>query len=477
VRKHAAAGIGFVAITLFAWLLRDRLTLANFAMIYILVVLVIAIRLGTAAAMVAALISFLSINFLLTEPYYTFIVADTRDVIELFVFIVVAVLSGQLGARARQQAEEAQQRADEQEILYRLTGLMNQANDPEAVYEALAQMMREDLHAREAYVLPAAATDHADYADRADAAADGSRTAEKQTLYLPLLAGGQAYGTLRVVFDAPRTSQQVHLLHACASQAAVALQRLSLAEQAGAGRHYEEADRLKTAILRAVSHDLRTPITIIKTSASNLRTLGEGLPASEREELSEIIETEADHLNKLVGNLLDLSRLQAGALVLNSELNSLEEVAGDVAARVWEMTGRERILMRFPEDMPLVRFDYGLILQALSNLVDNALRYEPAESRIEIQGFALPSQVQIKVINHGERIAPEDRKRIMEPFYRGKNGQIGLGLPIAKGIIEAHHGTLWVEDTPGRGATFSFTLPAADAEADKEDEAENSSGR
>jgi two-component system sensor histidine kinase KdpD len=141
------------------------------------------------------------------------------------------------------------------------------------------------------------------------------------------------------------------------------------------------------------------------------------------------------------------------------------------------MTGRERILMRFPEDMPLVRFDYGLILQALSNLVDNALRYEPAESRIEIQGFALPSQVQIKVINHGERIAPEDRKRIMEPFYRGKNGQIGLGLPIAKGIIEAHHGTLWVEDTPGRGATFSFTLPAADAEADKEDEAENSSGR
>ncbi len=153
----------------------------------------------------------------------------------------------------------------------------------------------------------------------------------------------------------------------------MALQRIELAERARASQRYEEADRLKTAILRAVSHDLRTPITIIKTSANNLRMLGERLPVSEQHELAETIETEADHLDKLVGNLLDLSRLQAGALTLNKELNSLEEVAGDVAARIWQTTGQERIQMRLPEDLPLVEFDYGLMLQALTNLVENAL--------------------------------------------------------------------------------------------------------
>ena len=266
-----------------AWLLRDTLTLANFAMIYILVVLVFAIRLGTRAAMSAAFISFLCINFFLTRPYYTFIVADTRDVIELMVFIVVAALSGQLGARARRQADDARQRAYEQEILYRLTGSMNQRADDEAVYEALTHVMREDLRARQAYILP--------YESE-------PQLTDETVLFLLLQAGERIYGTLCVAFDTALTDQQVRLLRTCAAQAAMALQRIELAERARVSQQYEEADRLKTAILHAVSHDLRTPITIIKTSASNLRTLGERLPTDERQELSETIETEADHLEQ-----------------------------------------------------------------------------------------------------------------------------------------------------------------------------------
>lgn len=413
-------------------------------MIYILAVLVIAIRLGTLAAMSTALISFLCINFFLTKPYYTFIVADTRDVIELFVFIVVAALSGQLGARTRYQTDEAQQRAYEQEILYRLTGLMNQATDSEAVYQALTQVIREDLNASHAYILPEQAAMPA-----------GDETAH----FFSLQAGDRIYGILCVVLSAVLVPQQIRLLRTGASQAAMALQRIELAERARTSQQYEQADLLKTALLRAVSHDLRTPITIIKTSASNLRTLGTRLPASQQQELSETIEAEADHLNRLVGNLLDLSRLQAGALTLNSELNSLEEVAGDVAARIWQITGQERIQICFPEHLPLPHFDYGLILQAVSNLVDNALRYEPPELRIEIQGSIRGSKILLKVINHGETITPEDREHIMEPFYRGKDGHIGLGLPIAKGIVEAHHGSLEVEDTPGGGTTFIVALP------------------
>lgn len=454
MRRYIFAGVSLFGVTLLAWMLRGRLTLVNFAMIYILVVLVIAIRLGTFAAMSAALISFLSINFFLTQPYYTFIVADTRDVIELTVFIVVAALSGQLGARARQQTEEAQRRAYEQEILYRLTGLMNQATKREAVHEALTQAMRQDLRACQAYILP--------YQSEPSAA-------DETVHYLLLQGGERIYGTLCVAFDTALTEQQLRLLRTCTTQAAMALQRIELAEEARARQQYEEADRLKTAILRAVSHDLRTPITIIKTSASNLRTLGARLSAAEQQELAGTIETEADQLNRLVGNLLDLSRLQAGALSLNCELNSLEEVAGDVAARIWQVTGRERIQIRFPEEMPLARFDYGLLLQALSNLVDNALRYEPAEAQIVIQGCVWDSLAQVKVINHGETIAQEDREHLMQPFYHGRGGHVGLGLPIAKGIIEAHHGALWLEDTPGGGATFVFALPL-EGEADNEAE-------
>ena len=255
----------------------------------------------------------------------------------------------------------------------------------------------------------------------------------------------------------------------------MALQRIELAERARVSQQYEEADRLKTAILHAVSHDLRTPITIIKTSASNLRTLGERLPANQRQELSETIETQADHLNKLIGNLLDLSRLQAGALMLNRELNSLEEVMGDVAAYIWQTTGQERIQMNLPDNMPLVLFDYGLMLQALTNLVDNALRYEPPNSKIEVQGCVFEHKVLLKLVNHGETIAPEDRERIMEPFYHGKDGHIGLGLPIAKGIVEAHQGSLRVEDTSGGGATFVVSLPF-DQKVSIENEVKNPGG-
>lgn len=461
MRRVALAALSLAGITLLAWLLRDRLTLANFGMIYILVVLIYAIRLGTVAAISAALFSFLSINFFLTQPYYTFIVADSRDVIELFVFVIVALLAGRLGALARNQTEVAHQRAVEQEILYRLTGYMNQASTPDAVYTALTRVLREDLRASQALILP-----H-----------DSEPPRLNDTLHALLLqAGEHIYGTLVVGFTSALSPQQTLLLRTCTAQAVMALQRIELAEQARAGRQFEEADHLKTAILQAVSHDLRTPITIIKTSASNLRALGDRLSAAERQELAETIDSESDHLNKLIGNLLDLSRLQAGALTLNSELNALEEVAGDVSARIWRTTGRERIKLTFPPDMPLISFDYGLILQALSNLVDNALRYEPPESQIELQGSLEGPIVRLKVINHGETISPEERVHLMEPFYRGKGGHIGLGLPIAKGIVEAHHGSLCVEDTPGRGATFVISLPL-DQHPGTADETQNTGGR
>lgn len=440
-----------VASTFGAWLVRDTLTLPNFTMIYLLIVLIIAIRLGTRMALVATFVSFLCLNYFLVRPFYTFLVADPRELLDLCVFFIVATVTGQLGARVRQQADEARQQAYEQELLYRLTRSFNQLTTQEGVYEALTQMMQQDLSARTVHILP--------YANPTEV--------KDQTIhYILLQANNQIYATLCVAFDTPQTPAQLRLLNTCALQAAMALYRIDLNERARKSQQFEESDRLKTAILHSVSHDLRTPITIIKTSASNLRQIGDRLSTEERIETAQTIEHEADELNKLVGNLLDMSRLNAGALALNSNLNSLEEVAGDVAARAWQLSREERIKIHFPDDMPLVNFDYGLLLQALTNLVDNSLRYEPSGSQIEIQGRVQDNEARLLIINHGESIPSEERGHIMEPFYRGKDGHIGLGLPIAKGIVEAHHGRLWVEKTPGGGETFIIALPLDDKKHD-----------
>lgn len=331
IERWGGAVALLVAVTGVAWLLRSVLTLSNFITIYILVVLVLAIRSGTRVAVMVSFISFLCINFFLVSPYYTFLISDPREVIDLVVFLAAALLVGRLAANAR----------------YR-----------------------------------------------------------------------------------ERTSQQ-----------------------------FEEADRLKTALLRSVSHDLRTPITIIKTSAANLQRLGDGLSADERRELSQAIEGEADQLDRLIGDLLDLSRLEAGALTLNCQDNSLEEVAGDVAARAYERSKQERIALSFADSLPLVAFDYGLIRQALTNLVENALRYEPSARKVELRGEIAGETACLLVINHGPNITETERVHLLEPFYRGEHGHIGLGLPIAGGIVAAHHGRLLVEDTPGGGATFIITLP------------------
>ena len=440
-----APALLLVAVTSLTWVLRSTLTLANFATIYILVVLIVAIRSGTRVAMITAFVCFLCINFFLVQPYYTLFIKDPREVIDLSVFLIGAVLVGQLAARARQQTQAAQQRAFEQEILYRLTRAFNQIASREEILAALLNILKSDLGVQEASVLP-------------DTEAE-KPTGDATVHYLLLQMDDRVYGTLCAVLEPGYSEEELRLLNACAYQAAMALHRIELAERARKGEQFEEADRLKTALLHAVSHDLRTPITIIKTSASNLSRLGEQLSPPERRELADAIEEEADQLDDLIGNLLDMSRLRAGALTLNLASNSLEEIAGDAAARAFQRTKQERICLTFPEDLPLVMFDYRLLLQALINLVDNALRYEPHDRQVELRGSLGENEAQLLVINHGRNLTAEEREHIMEPFYRGQEGHIGLGLAIAKGIVETHHGRLWAEDTPGGGTTFVIALP------------------
>jgi len=448
VGRYALAALMAAVLTIGLWLLRGELTIANASVLYMLVTLIAAVLLGTGPAVLTAVLSFFGFNYFLVEPYYTLVVEDTRELLDLVVFLAAALIASRLAAYARQQAEAAGLNAQQQDILYRLTSTLNPMTDARAIREELRRVTTDELGATEVSFLPVRPLAGSD--------AGGS------VLFILLQAGDSIYGTLRAVFAHAPSSSAYRLLLACAGQAALALQRVDLTEQAQRSRALAEADRLKTALLRAVSHDLRTPITIIKTSAANLYDLHDRLSDAEQGELSQTIQTEADALDRLVGNLLDMSRLEAGAVVLNEDWNSLEEIAGDAAARAYQTLRAERITLDFPDDLPLARCDYGLLLQALNNLVDNALRHEPPGWRVIIRGRALSDALRLEIVNHGPTISGEEKGRIMEPFYQsreGISGSAGLGLAIARGIVETHKGKVHVEDTPGGGATFVITLP------------------
>ena len=440
--------------TLGLFFLRDRLPPATVSLIYMLATLIAAVWLGTWPSVLAAVAGFFAINFFFVEPYYTFDIAAPRDLLDLLIYLAAALIAGRLAAYARRQAAAAGLTAEQQAILYDLTSALNPLTEPERIRAELRRVALERMGAEQVDFLPR----------NGDPDATRRRDPAGNAVFVLLEAGDAVYGTARVVFPSPPAASQHRLLLACAGQAALALQRADLTAQVARSRTLAAADQLKTAILRAVSHDLRTPITIIKTSAANLDELGERLPADDRRELARAIETQADELDRLVGNLLDLSRLQAGAVVLHRELNSLEEIAGEVAARAFAAHKAERITLDFPDDLPLARFDYGLMVQALGNVVDNALRHEPADSRVIIRGRVASDGARVEVINHGPSIDPDERERLLLPFHQSRDGRslhggVGLGLAIARGILEAHHGDIRVEDTPGGGATFVLTLP------------------
>jgi len=450
--RYLLAAVLTAGLTLALWPLREVLTIANISLFYVLATLIAAVVLGTGPSLLTAVLSFFSFNFFLVRPYYTLAVEDPRELLDLVVFLAAALIAGQLAAYARQQAEAAGLNARQQEILYDLTSALNLLTDTAAIRAELRRVVVERLGATHVDFLPSRGV---------GPVPEGAGNA----VFLLLEAGETIHGTLRAVFPQALPPSQHRLLSACAGQAALALHRVELTTQAQRSQALAEADRLKTALLHAVSHDLRTPITIIKTSAATLDALGDRLPPAERRDLAHTVETQADLLDRLVGNLLDMSRLQAGAMVLHRELNSLEEIAGDVAAVAFQQQGVERIALDFPDDLPLTPFDYGLMRQALSNIVDNALRYEPDGRRVLIRGRVNGDQARLEVVNHGPTIPAEEKARITEPFYQSRDGRsvfgnVGLGLAIARGIVEVHRGgAMWVEDTPGGGATFVIILP------------------
>jgi two-component system sensor histidine kinase KdpD len=285
-------------------------------------------------------------------------------------------------------------------------------------------------------------------------------------LFIPLATTHGLLGVLGVVprdpsrFDDP---EERRFLEAFAAQMGVAVERTQLSEQAQTARLDAEREQLRSALLSSVSHDLRTPLGVIEGASSALLDAEVSLDTPTRRDLAQTIHEEAERLNRRVRNLLDMTRLEAGAVRLDYEWQSLEEVVGAALARVESRLGGRKVTVSLPRALPLVLCDGILIEQVLVNLLENAIKYSPPDSPIEVSGRDAASEVVLAVADHGAGIAPGEEDRIFEKFYRSERnrstGGVGLGLAICRAIVSAHGGRIWAENGDGGGAAFRFSLP------------------
>ncbi len=294
---------------------------------------------------------------------------------------------------------------------------------------------------------------------------EGVQPERKANIILDISSGADARGQIKIWSSEMLNQPQQRLLRAFASQATLVLEKANLAKAESRAQLLEESDKLKSTLLSSVSHELRTPLSTIKASVSSLRSEEIEWDSEARQELLAAVEEESDHLNQLVGNLLDMSRIEMGALQPNQKNNSLREILAGTIRRMRQQLSSHSLIIDIPNDLPLVFVDYSQMDQVFANLLSNSAKYAPDGTRITINARPDPANmVHVQVINQGPPVADEHLTRIFDKFYRVTDANMvtgtGLGLSICKGIIEAHHGNIWAENKK-EGFTFNFTIPIA----------------
>jgi two-component system sensor histidine kinase KdpD len=437
--------------------LRGQVDLTGVLLLYLLLVVVVAVVGGFVPAATAAVAAFLLANWYFTPPFHRFQIAKQTDVLALVVFIAVAgVVSALVDLAARRTAEATRARA-EAEALARLGGTQLHGHDPlpELVdqlrvtfgLDSVALLRRDRQGWRVEAVAGHAAPIRPEYAT--DAVKLDAQTALA-------LTGRRLTRDDRRVFKA------------FTDQVAVALENRRLSKAAADAALLAEANQLRTALLAAVSHDLRTPLASIKTAVTGLLQDDVALPPEAAAELLATIDQQADRLDRLIGNLLDMSRLQTGSLSLHTRRVGLDEV---VPAALASLADHGRgVLVDVPETLPRVHADPGLLERSVANIVANALAWSPPGRPVQVTAGRHGNQVELRVIDHGPGVPVADRGRLFQPFQRlgdAGGGGVGLGLAVARGFVDAMHGEIVPEETPGGGLTMGIRLPIADAHHDQ----------
>jgi two-component system sensor histidine kinase KdpD len=503
-----AAALGTVSVvSLLIGLVLGEVNLANSSMLYLLAVMATAVGFGRGPAIFASIIAFLIFDWLFVEPIHQLTVSDPSEWVSLLLFLVTATVTGQLAAGQRQRAREAQQREREAVVLYDVVRLLSEG-DSDQVLEGVAERLRRELQVKAVAVelwqpaggitwvsagvasalkglrenrTSARVLQPGPIGSSNDHAAPGRwvrivqparpATPRADVRVVPVRVGDRRVGALLLVgasktFDA----SDDRLLSAAAAQIGLAQERARLRQEATEAEILRRTDQLRAALLNAVSHDLRTPLATIMASAGSLRQRDVAWSEEERQSFAQAIEEEADHLNHLVGNLLDLSRIEGGSLKPQMSWQDLDTVIDDTIYRLRPVTRRYRLRVEVPRGLTAVWFDPVEIGEVIYNLVENASKYAPPDTEIALTVTRGTREISVAVEDRGPGIPPEALPHLFDPFYRVSDSRprpqgLGLGLAIVKGLVEAHGGRVWVENRAGGGARFTFTLPASNAPA------------
>ena len=446
------AAIALPLLTLLLDALREQLSLPSVLLIYLLVVVGVAAIGGFVPAVLAAVGGFLLGNYFFTHPVHTFTIADDDNLVALIVFVVVAAVVGDLVSRVARRRVQAARNQAEAETLARLSGTLLSERDP---VPALMTGLRDAFGCDSVAVFR---RDGDGWRIESSAGESVPTRPDDAPVSVPLDAD-----TVLAVCGPGVGEEDLAILQAFTGQLALAVDRRRLRAEAAAAEGLQEANSLRTALLAAVSHDLRTPLASIKASVTSLLQADVHLNDSSRGELLETIDEETDRLNSLVGNLLDMSRLQTGALELVWRDVGLDEVVPAALKSLGDVSGR--ITVDVPETLPRVRVDAALLERSIANVLANALHASPLDRPVRVFAGGSQDRVRLSIVDEGPGIPHDQREEVFRPFQRlgdtSHDTGVGLGLAVARGFVEVMEGHLTIDDTPGGGTTVVLDLPSA----------------
>jgi two-component system sensor histidine kinase KdpD len=493
--RHPLTGYGqsvllILLVTLVSYPIHWVIQPVNLVMFYLAAVVVVALFLGRGPAMLASLLSVLAFDFFLVAPRLSFTVADSEYLLTFLGLLMVGLVISNSAALLRNQVQVLRTREAHLDALNSLSRELTRAISLDEVLESVTTHVGQVFNRPVAILLPGISgvqpaiispgleltADDLEAANRAyhQRCATGAGTDILPGTALSCLPLETALGSVGVIGigSGPEssgfTAEQRPLLEGFASLAALAVERARLAEQASQAKILENTERLQAALLNSISHELRTPLVSITGTLSTLADAQASATISDTSQTvwREMVDTayeEAQRLNLLVGNLLDMTRLETGAFHLNLEPCDIEDLIGITLARFAQRRSSHPVQVTLPETLPLVSIDVTLMAHALMNLLDNAAKYSPEQSIIEIQGWLQENEVWLAFIDQGIGIPETDLDKVFDKFYRTSRshgiGGLGLGLSISKGIVEAHNGRIWANNRPGGGTVISLALP------------------
>lgn len=474
------------AATLFSALVRPFISPTNLVMVYLLAVVLAAVRFGLKPAILTATLGVLAFDFFFIAPQWSFTVADTEYLFTFLGLFTVGVVISTLVAQAKTRAEALRERELQTESLYYLSRDLAVAIDTPTILEVVRKNLTESLQARLAVLLPApedgqltiaAISDGLTLDDKEHAVAtwafrnrrpagNGTETLNSaHLLYLPLSTAGHTFGVLGVALQEADTFSPRHrrLLDAFVAQIALAMERVHLAHQAEQAQILAARETLERALLNSISHDLRTPLVTIMGALSSLREESLHFTDQEKQELLRSAWDEAERLNCFVGDLLDMTRLEAGELRIRRESCDVQDLIGSALTILDRQLAGRDVSVQLARGLPLVDMDMVLMTQVLVNLLDNGLKYSPADSPMEIVARIETEHLVLEVLDRGPGVPEQELERMFDKFYRlpapeGVSGT-GLGLSICKGIVEAHGGTIKAVNRAGGGLCVACHLP------------------